>query len=75
MGQVTIYLDDETERELKKAAKAAKLSRSKWVARIVRKEVSTSWPADLFDLKGDWSDFPSVEELRKGLGVDAKREW
>ena len=32
IGQVTIYLDNDTENKLKKAAKSSHLSVSKWVA-------------------------------------------
>jgi len=37
MGQITIYLDDETERLLKTSVKKSGESASKWIAEAVRK--------------------------------------
>lgn len=36
MGQVTIYIDDETEKLMEAAAKSAGMSKSKWVAEVIR---------------------------------------
>jgi predicted transcriptional regulator len=75
MGQVTIYLDNEIENKLKKAAKASKQSVSKWVAAIINEKVSTEWPENIADLAGSWkTDFPSLDEIRSTQGIDAKRE-
>ncbi len=75
MGQVTIYLDNETENKLKKTARASKKSVSKWVAAIINEKVSTEWPQDIADLAGSWkNDFPTLNEIRSTHGVDAKRE-
>jgi len=38
MGQVTIYLDDENEKRLKAAAKAAGVPVSRWVASLVEEK-------------------------------------
>ncbi len=35
MGQITIYLDDDTENKLKKVAKSNRLSVSKWIAGLI----------------------------------------
>jgi hypothetical protein len=75
MGQVTIYLDNEIENKLKKAAKASKKSVSKWVAAIINEKVSTEWPHNIKKLAGSWkNDFPSLDEIRSTQGIDAKRE-
>ncbi len=75
MGQVTIYLDNEIENKLKKAAKASKKSVSKWVAAIINDKVSNEWPQNIAKLAGSWrDDFPSLDEMRSSQGVDAKRE-
>lgn len=75
MGQVTIYLDNEIESKLKKAAKASKKSVSKWVAALIKEKVSTEWPQNIVNLAGSWKeDFPSLEEIRSTKGLDAKRE-
>ena len=38
MGQVTIYLNNDIETKMKKAAKSSQLSVSKWVARIIEEK-------------------------------------
>lgn len=74
MAQVTIYLDEETERRMKRAAAGAGVSRSQWVAEAIRERTATEWPEAVRRLAGAWEDFPEVEELREGLGEDARRE-
>ncbi len=75
MGQVTIYLNNEIENKLKKAAKASKKSVSKWVAALINEKVSTEWPQNIAKLAGSWDDdFPSLDEIRSTQGIDAKRE-
>jgi len=75
MGQVTIYLDDETEKKLKKAAKSSQLSVSKWIAGVIEEKITTEWPQDVVRLAGSWKDdFPTVEEIRSGIGHDSPRE-
>jgi hypothetical protein len=74
MAHLTIYLPDEVERQVRKSAKAAKLSVSKWVADRVTESVNTSWPPEFLALAGAFPDFPDASELRKGYGEDAPRE-
>jgi len=75
MGQVTIYLDSEIEKKLKTAAKASKLSVSKWVAAIIKEKISTEWSQNVVELAGSWKeDFPTLEEIRSTQGLDTKRE-
>jgi len=76
MGQITIYLDDETEKLVNRHAEGAGESASKWVTEAVRKRARSEWPADIFSLFGSWrdEDFPDAEELRKGYAADARRE-
>ena len=74
MGQVTIYIDGDTEKKMMASVKAAKVSKSKWITDIIREKVATEWPASVRELVGVWEDFPSVNELRSGIGEDAKRE-
>lgn len=75
MGQVTIYLDDETENKLKEAAKSGQISVSKWVANMIKGQVKTEWPQDVVDLAGSWQeDFPSLEQIRSDQGQDSQRE-
>jgi hypothetical protein len=73
MGQITLYLDEEAMRSVREAAKAAGVSRSRWVADLVRKARTTEWPPDVVRLAGAWPDLALAEALR-GRGTDAKRE-
>ncbi len=74
MGQVTLYLDNETEEKMRTAAKAAGVSQSRWVADLIRDKTATEWPDSIVRLIGSWADFPSLEEIRKGLPEDLPRE-
>lgn len=74
MGQITIYLDDETEHRLKSAAAAAKIPVSRWIAALVRDKTRTQWPEWVRELPGAWSDFPEVEVLRREAIADVPRE-
>ena len=74
MGQVTIYLEDRIETEMKAAAKTSKLSVSKWVAEIIKEKIETEWPAEIYDMAGTWNDFPSIKVLRSSSEKDIPRE-
>ncbi|MBE0502200.1 MAG: CopG family transcriptional regulator [Desulfuromonadales bacterium] len=75
MGQVTIYLDNETEHKLKEAAKSSQLSVSKWIAGVIEEKIQTEWPQDIVTLAGSWkNDFPTIEEIRSDIGHDSHRE-
>jgi len=74
MGQLTIYLDDKTEAEMKAAATAAGVSKSKWVARVIHEKAGSEWPDGIVQLAGAWPDLPTVEKIRHSAGDDAARE-
>lgn len=74
MAQVTLYLDEETRRRMRTAARAAGVSQSRWLAELVRKGTAAEWPAEVRELAGAWRDFPEAEELRRGPGRDVDRE-
>jgi len=74
MGQVTIYIDAETEKKMIASAKAAKISKSKWITQVIKEKITSEWPASVVDLAGAWEDFPSIEEIRSGIGKDIERE-
>lgn len=74
MGQVTIYLDDDNEKRLKAAAKAAGMPVSRWVAHLVQERASTVWPESVQQLAGAWEDFPELEAIRKPGEKDSTRE-
>jgi hypothetical protein len=70
VGQVTLYLDDETEERMRRAAAEAGLSPSRWMAELIRQRTAIRQPADLEwpesvkRLAGAWLDFPTAEEIR-----------
>lgn len=74
MGQVTIYLEDEIERKMVAAAESARLSKSKWIAGLIREKVANEWPQSILELAGAWQDFPSIDVIRADLGSDISRE-
>jgi hypothetical protein len=65
MGQVTLYLDSQTEQRMKAAARAAGTSQSRWIASLIRETTSNEWPSSIAQLAGSWADdFPTLEEIR-----------
>ena len=75
MSQVTIYLNNDLEIKMKRAAKASSLSLSKWITKIIEEKISAEWSQDIIDLAGSWEDdFPSLKEIRASYIVDAERE-
>ena len=74
MGQVTIYLDDETEAKLNNAVNKSGISKSKWIAERIKENALSVWPESVKELAGSWRDFPSVEEIRADMGNDVERE-
>lgn len=74
VGQVTIYIDEETEKKMVASAGAEHVSKSKWITDLIREKVAKEWPPSVRELAGTWEDFPSVEELRSVAGKDVTRE-
>jgi DNA-binding NtrC family response regulator len=74
MGQLTLYLDPETEAQLKRAAASSGLSMSKWAARAIREKAGEEWPPAVRELAGAWSDFADLREIREGTRDDLPRE-
>jgi hypothetical protein len=73
MGQVTIYIDDETEANMNAAVKASGVSKSKWVARVIREKAGAEWPQEAKALAGKWQDLPMAEDIRQTV-ADSQRE-
>jgi hypothetical protein len=73
MGQVTIYVDDETEKQARASARAAGVSLSKWVAGRIQRRAHAEWPAAVKALAGAWRDLPTAERLRRGAAKDVAR--
>jgi hypothetical protein len=74
MGQVTIYLDRETEHKMKNIVKQSGMSKSKWIANLIREKAENVWPEKIQQLAGAWKDLPLAEEIREKMGHDTQRE-
>lgn len=73
MSQITLYLDDATQALVEQAAQANGLSKSRWVAEIIRKYAAHEWPQDCLALAGCFADFPLREDNASGLPADVPR--
>ena len=73
LGQVTIYLDEDTEAKARAAAASKGVSLSKWVVERIERGTRAEWPAFVREMEGAWADLPSAEQLRKKQGKDVKR--
>lgn len=74
MGQVTIYLDSETEKKMLNMIEKNGISKSKWIAKLIQEKTSNVWPENVKKLSGAWKDLPIAEEIRNHMGNDADRE-
>ena len=73
MSQITLYLDDATQALVDNAARANGVSKSRWVADIIRKYAAYEWPQDCLGLAGRFADFPLREESSGAQVADAPR--
>jgi len=73
MGQVTIYLDNETEEQARAAARAEGVSLSRWVTERIQRSPRSEWPATVRALAGAWADLPPAERIRRTRAKDAPR--
>lgn len=73
MAQVTLYLDDDVQFMMDEAVKASGLSRSRWVAELIRKQVCQQWPADILAMAGSCPDFPLREDWATTQPPDIER--
>lgn len=74
MSQITLYLDDATQALVEQAASANGMSKSRWVAEIIRKYAAHEWPKDCLELAGRFADFPLREAGgAQGLPADVPR--
>ena len=71
---MTLYLDEETIKRMRREARASGVSQSRWLAELVQKRTATEWPDAVHELAGAWDDFPEADELRGSAGRDVKRE-
>ena len=69
MSRLSIYLKKDLKQKVVSAAKAKNISSSKWLVKIIEKElndswIDDSWPENIRQMAGSWLDFPSQEEIR-----------
>ena len=70
MPRITLYLDEATQALVEQAAKAHGMSKSRWVAEIIRKHAAHEWPQDCLGLAGRFADFPLREDSSAPLPAD-----
>ena len=73
MSQITLYLDDATQALVEQAAQANGISKSRWVAEIIRKHATHEWPQDCLALAGAFADFPLRESDPADSPADVPR--
>lgn len=74
MSQITLYLDDATQALVDRAAQANGVSKSRWVADIIRKHAAHEWPKECVALAGKFADFPLSEGSgTNGIPADTPR--
>lgn len=69
MSQITLYLDEATQALVEQAAQANGLSKSRWVAEIIRKYAAHEWPQSCLALAGRFEDFPLREDNAAALST------
>ena len=74
MGQVTIYLDEQTEKKMNNMVSKSGMSKSKWIAELIREKTASTWPESVSELAGAWKDLPEADEIRQAMGQDIDRE-
>ena len=65
MSQITLYLDPAVQALVDQAAQANGMSKSRWVAELIRKYAAHEWPLDCLALAGKFPDFPLREVEQK----------
>ena len=63
MSQITLYLDDSPQALVDQASAANGMSRSRWVAEIIRKYAAHEWSKECVELAGRLVDFPLQCEI------------
>ena len=75
MPQLSLYVDRETLESIEEQAKVRDVSISRFVADILRKNISPGWPDGYGALFGSIAEDPSFVEPREpSFGDDAERE-
>lgn len=73
MSQITLYLDAATQTLIEQAAQAHGVSKSRWVADLIRKHAAHEWTQDCLALAGRFPDFPLREDAPDLRATDTPR--
>jgi hypothetical protein len=74
MGQLSLYIDDETLKKVEEAAKSQHMSVSKWITSRIKNSFKTSWDDNFFSLFGSIKDDSFKRPNQIDYEHDAKRE-
>jgi len=74
MAQITIYIPNDLESQIKAIASSLNISISKFISTLIEQKVQNEWSHNSRKLAGAWDDFPRLEEIRANQGKDAERE-
>jgi hypothetical protein len=74
MAQITLYLDKQTESELRRRARRSGLSLSKWSAKVLKEKARCEWSDEIKNLAGAWPDLPDAATLRTDMASIQPRE-
>jgi hypothetical protein len=58
MSQITLYLDEATQALVDQAAAVNGVSKSRWVADLIRQHAAHEWPQSCLASAGQFADFP-----------------
>lgn len=74
MGQLSVYIDDDTLQKVEEAAKNENLSVSKWITNRLKKSFNTSWDEQFFSLNGAIKDASFQRPDQLNFEHDSRRE-
>jgi len=74
MAQVTIYIPNSLENQVKAMASSLNISISKFISTLLEQKVKNNWNDDIKKLSGTWDEFPTIQEIRTPYGEDVSRE-
>ena len=75
MGRITIYLNDNLEKNVRRRAKAEGLSVSKWIAQTIEDHECAKWPSSVLASFGSWTYMPDLKTIRATYGKDSHPEY
>ncbi|MHB8872123.1 MAG: ribbon-helix-helix protein, CopG family [Myxococcaceae bacterium] len=64
---MALYVDDELMKRLDRAAKLAKMSRSRFVAEALRQRLDERLPESFFEVLGSWVDERGPEQILRDI--------